>query len=155
MNSIKDRKPSAAEIDDEDGVIPGTIFNERQARILKIAVIAMGVMLIVGFALLIGLIAYKASKPRPQPAPIAPAGVEVPRADISGAPVTAVAGVEAPGPVSEIEASIAKGATYVATTMNGDRLVVTLRTPEKDLQLMLFDVRNWRLLGTARLKQGG
>ncbi len=48
--------------DTDNERIPGTIFTPRQAQILKIAVIVMGVMLIVGFLTLTGAMIYKASR---------------------------------------------------------------------------------------------
>ncbi len=44
-------------------VVPGTVFTERQVRILKRVVIAMGVMLVGGFILVISVIVYQASNP--------------------------------------------------------------------------------------------
>ena len=46
----------------EGETIPGTAFTPRQVRILKIAVIAMGVLLIGGFAVVLSAIVYQASQ---------------------------------------------------------------------------------------------
>jgi hypothetical protein len=48
------------ELDPSDETIPGTVFNSRQVRLLKIVVISMGVMLITGFVLIIATIVYQA-----------------------------------------------------------------------------------------------
>ena len=41
--------------------MPGTVFTPRQVRILKVVVIVMGVLLVGGFALVLGAIVYQAS----------------------------------------------------------------------------------------------
>ena len=43
--------------------LPGTVFTPRQVRILKIAVIAMGILLVGGFAFVLAAIVYQASRP--------------------------------------------------------------------------------------------
>ena len=43
--------------------VPGTVFTPRQVRILKIAVIAMGLLLVGGFAFVLAAIVYQASRP--------------------------------------------------------------------------------------------
>ena len=70
----------------EGETIPGTAFTPRQVRILKIAVIAMGILLVGGFAVVLGAIVYQASQlgqdgkteavkiAPPAPAASAPAG---------------------------------------------------------------------------------
>src|SRR3990170_5840492 len=42
--------------------LPGTVFTPRQVRVLKIAVIAMGLLLVGGFAFVLGTIVYQASR---------------------------------------------------------------------------------------------
>lgn len=44
--------------------LPGTIFTPRQVRMLKWAVVVMGIMLVGGFALIMGAIVYQASNLR-------------------------------------------------------------------------------------------
>ena len=43
--------------------VPGTVFTPRQVRILKVAVIAMGILLVGGFAFVLAAIVYQASQP--------------------------------------------------------------------------------------------
>jgi hypothetical protein len=43
--------------------LPGQIFTPRQVRILKVAVIAMGILLVGGFAFVLAAIVYQASRP--------------------------------------------------------------------------------------------
>ena len=42
--------------------LPGTVFTPRQVRVLKIAVIVMGVLLVAGFAFVLAAIVYQASR---------------------------------------------------------------------------------------------
>jgi hypothetical protein len=47
----------------ETSTVPGTVFTPRQGRILKIAVIVMGLLLVGGFAFVLAAIVYQASRP--------------------------------------------------------------------------------------------
>jgi hypothetical protein len=51
-----------AETENQSDVVPGTVFTPRQVRILKRVVIAMGVLLVGGFALIMVAIVYQASQ---------------------------------------------------------------------------------------------
>lgn len=51
----------AATSQDQSDKLPGTVFTPRQVRLLKIAVIVMGIALVGGFFLVIGIIVYQAS----------------------------------------------------------------------------------------------
>ncbi len=42
--------------------LPGTVFTPRQVRVLKIAVIVMGILLVGGFAFVLAAIVYQASQ---------------------------------------------------------------------------------------------
>ena len=154
MNSINDRIETLEIDDDDNAPIPGTVFNKRQARMLKYVVIFMGLLLIAGFALMIGIIAYRASQPAKPKAPIAPAGISVP---IVGANAPSLAQQPTIAALASeprtIEALIPKGAIYLGSTINGDRLIVTLQTPNKGLRLMMIDLRTWKITGTAQLNQ--
>lgn len=50
-----------AEAKTSSDTLPGTVFTPRQVRVLKWAVIIMGIMLVGGFALVISAIVYQAS----------------------------------------------------------------------------------------------
>ena len=43
--------------------VPGTVFTPRQVRILKVAVISMGILLVGGFVFVLAAIVYQASRP--------------------------------------------------------------------------------------------
>lgn len=56
---------------DQTEKIPGTVFSPRQVKLLKFAVIAMGIALVGGFALVMGTIVYQASSlGKSTPAPV-------------------------------------------------------------------------------------
>ncbi len=141
--------------DDEEGddaLIPGTMFTERQARILRYAVIIMGVTLVAGFALLIGIIAYRASQPAKPGPDVAPRTTHI------GAPVPARAQLADTLPPNalpkRLTGLIPRGAKLLETRINGDRLLLTLQTRQKNLKLILIDLKSWRITGEALLKQG-
>ncbi|MDA7948720.1 MAG: hypothetical protein MPJ78_14750 [Hyphomicrobiaceae bacterium] len=66
-----------AKTETQSDVVPGTVFTPRQVRILKIAVIVMGILLVGGFAFVMSAIVYQASnlsESAPANAPAAPGG---------------------------------------------------------------------------------
>ena len=52
--------PAASEPDNTP--LPGTVFTPRQVRVLKIAVIVMGLLLVGGFAFVLAAIVYQATQ---------------------------------------------------------------------------------------------
>jgi hypothetical protein len=52
-------------------------------------------------------------------------------------------------PVSEITATLPKGARITSTTVSGDRVVVTVETPA-GLEIRTFDARTLKLTGRLR-----
>ena len=54
---------SVASEPESSSTVPGTVFTPRQVRMLKIAVIVMGVLLVGGFAFVLAAIVYQASRP--------------------------------------------------------------------------------------------
>lgn len=74
-------RPQMAEPETSTQTVPGTVFSPRQVRMLKWAVIIMGVMLVGGFALVMGAIVYQASNlGESASAPVATSSSEVVRA---------------------------------------------------------------------------
>ena len=70
--------PSAAEAQPRD------MFTDRQIRMLKLAVIGMGAILLAGFALVIGRIIYLVNKPPPQAEATAPAAMSQSASGLTG-----------------------------------------------------------------------
>ena len=95
-------------------------------RALKILVVAMGVMLVVGFAAVVAVIAGRVS--RGGPAAMAAHGFAAPPIDIPrGARIEAM------------------------TTAGGDRLILALALPDGGRQLVLIDLAKGVRLGTIEL----
>lgn len=109
--------------------LPGTVFNARQARILKIAVIVMGLMLVAGFVALLGAIVYQASR--------------------SGESASAPA---AAPPAGETRAlAVPAGAEISRIAMDGDRLAVHLSGPSGS-EIVVLDMRTGAVLSRVRLR---
>jgi hypothetical protein len=102
---------------DDGGVIP--------VRALKILVVVMGVMLVVGFAALVALIAGRVSRGGPTP--------------------TAARAFGSPS------IDIPRDARIEAMTVGPDRLVIALALPEGGRQLLVIDLATGIRLGTIQL----
>ena len=94
-------------------------------RALKILVVVMGVMLVVGFAALVVVIAGRVSR--------------------SGPAATAAHGFAAP-PIE-----IPRGARIEAMTAGPDRLILALALPDGERQLVVIDLAKGVRLGTIEL----
>jgi hypothetical protein len=92
-------------------------------RALKILVVVMGVMLIVGFAVVIATIAGRLSRSGTATRPLAAAAIEIPR-----------------------------GARIEAMTAGPDRLILGLALPEGGRQLLVIDLATGTRLGTIELR---
>jgi len=110
--------------------LPGTVFTPRQVRVLKIAVIAMGVLLVVGFAFVIAVIAYQASN-LGQDKPAAPAS-----AALEG---------------NETALTIPEGATVTSMALDGDRLALHLNS-SAGTEIAVIDLSTGKVLSRIRLK---
>jgi hypothetical protein len=94
-------------------------------RALKILVVVMGVMLVVGFAALVAVIADRVSR--------------------SGSTTTAAHGFAAP-PID-----IPRGARVEAMAAGPDRLILALELPEGGKRLVVIDLAKGVRLGTIEL----
>ena len=110
--------------------LPGTVFSPRQVRMLKVAVIAMGVMLVVGFAFVIAVIAYQASN----------LGQDKPAA-------TATATI----PGVETALTIPEGATVTSMALDGDRLALQLNSSAGP-EIAVIDLTTGKVISRIRLK---
>src|SRR3990170_2370391 len=86
--------------------LPGTVFTPRQVRILKIAVIAMGILLVGGFAFVLAAIVYQASHATQDVA------APLPATTMGAAPI--------------IELPVGQGAGLTAMSLDGNRLALHL-----------------------------
>ena len=110
---------------DDDTPIPGTVFTPRGVRVLKIAVIVMGVLLVGGFVAVLAAIVYKAGQlgegeetASPPPAEISPAAA----------------------PVSGEAFSLGDGAEIVSMALDGDRLALQVKGPQGS-EIVVLDLR--------------
>lgn len=107
--------------------LPGTVFTPRQVRVLKIAVIVMGILLVGGFAFVLAAIVYQASK-----------GGQ------------SAVGVGAPPAGIEAELAIPKDATVTALSLDGDRLALHLNSAA-GFEIVVVDLRTGKLIARIRL----
>jgi hypothetical protein len=114
----------------ETGAIPGTVFTPRQVRILKIAVIVMGILLVGGFAFVLAAIVYQASRSAQDGARSAAAGSE--------------------GSAPNFDVRAPAGATVTALSLDGNRLAVTLGGA--DAEIVVIDIGSGRTVARVKLK---
>ena len=107
--------------------LPGTVFTPRQVRVLKIAVIAMGILLVGGFAFVLAAIVYQATR-----AGQSTAGVGTPPAGI------------------EAELPVPKDATITAMSLDGDRLALHLHSAAGS-EIAVVDLKTGKLIARIRL----
>jgi len=116
--------------DADRGPVPGTVFTKRQVRILKIAVIVMGVLLVGGFAFVLAAIVYQASHPAQDAAPAVALPGEGPRT---------------------IDLPVSPGASVEALSLDGDRLAVKVDGPTGP-EIAVIDLASGRVVAHVRLK---
>ncbi len=111
--------------------LPGTVFTPRQIRILKIAVIVMGILLVGGFAFVLAAIVYQASRPAQDKRE------------------TSAELLPGQGTLSR-DLPIPQGATVTGLDLDGNRLAVTLGGTEPEL--MVIDLASGEIVARLRLK---
>ena len=112
--------------EDDNTPLPGTVFTSRQVRILKVVVIAMGVLLAGGLAFVLAVIAYQASQMRQEAAP----------APEQGAP--------------PIELSLAQGGTVTSMSLDGGRLALHLNS-NAGPEIVVIDLASGKVIARVRL----
>jgi Family of unknown function (DUF6476) len=126
------RFQTMAVVDEPDNTsLPGTVFTPRQVRVLKIAVIVMGLVLVGGFAFVLAAIVYQASRGGQGGA-------------AGGGPGEALSGVET-------ELPIPKDATVTSLAVGGDRLAVHLNSAAGP-EVVVIDVKTGKLVARVHLK---
>ncbi len=108
--------------------VPGTVFNARQIRLLKIVVVAMGLMLIGGFVLVVATIVYQSMYS-------------------SGSTTSSAA--SAPSP--EHSLSIGSDSKVAGMAVNGDRLAIHIEGPNTS-EIVIVGIRSGRVLSRVRLR---
>ena len=122
-------------VDPDNTPIEGTVFTPRQVRLLKIAVVTMGLMLLAGLgAVIVGMI-YQASKVGKTPVSAAsPAALESGIADAGAL-------------------TVPEGSKVSSMALDGNRLAVHLTTPEGG-EIAIVDLTTGRVLSRIKLQTG-
>ncbi len=107
--------------------IPGTVFNSRQVRLLKIVVMAMGLLLVAGFALIIATIAYQAINARE--------GTADNQSSSTGMMHTL---------------SIGDAAAVSGIVLDGDRMAIHIKKPDHS-EIVIMDIGTGRVISRVRL----
>ena len=109
--------------------LPGTVFTPRQVRVLKIAVIVMGLLMVGGFAFVLAAIVYQASQ--------------------VGQGGKGAAGAATGAASSELQ--IPKDATVSSLALDGDRLALHLSSPAGS-EIAVIDLRSGKVIARIKLK---
>ena len=108
--------------------LPGTVFTPRQVRVLKIAVIVMGLLLVGGFAFVLAAIVYQAS---------------------GGGQSGGRAGASLQGMESELP--IPKDATVTSLALDGDRLALHLNS-HAGPEIAVIDLKTGKIVALVHMK---
>jgi hypothetical protein len=111
--------------------LPGTVFTPRQVRVLKIVVIVMGILLVVGFGLVMAAIVYQAS--------------QLPDKDAPQAHAAAVS------PEAQTELALPPGAKVTSLALDGDRLALHLESSAGP-EVVVVDIGTGQVLSRIKLK---
>jgi hypothetical protein len=112
--------------------VPGTVFTPRQVRILKVAVIAMGILLVGGFAFVLAAIVYQASRP-----------------------AQVAAGRSATDSLTQsglnIDLPVPRDASVGALSLDGNRLAVQLNG-SAGAEIAIIDLASGKIVARVRLE---
>lgn len=116
---------------DPTTTVTGTVFSPRQVRILKIAVILMGILLVGGFAFVLAAIVYQASRPAQD------------KRDVNAELLRGQG-------ISSLDLPIPRDAAVTGLDLDGSRLAVTLggTAPE----IVVIDLASGEIVARVRLK---
>jgi len=117
----------------DDAPIPGSVFNQRQVRTLKIVVIVLGILLVLGFALLVAGLYYEATKLDSDP--------DRPAAG---------KGVPATSPGGEVRIDVPPGARIERIAVEGGQVVLHIRGPEGE-EIVVLDTARGNVVTRLRL----
>jgi len=114
------------EFNSETETIPGTVFNPRQVRLLKRAVIGMGVLLVGGFVLVMVAIVYQASQLGKSTTP-----------PVSGQADAALA--------VQLSLALKAGQTVLRMALDGNRLAIHVRGADGD-EIQVIDLTTGKVV---------
>ena len=137
----------------DDETIPGSFMTQSQVRKLKVAVIAMGVMLLAGFALVVITIVYQASQLGSKrtgmtPSPAAAVKSQPDLAEFKWEEVRERYGAGANIPFHRI--TLPEGAEILSAQPANGSFFVSVRDAG-GLTVLNYDAKTWRLIGVTRL----
>jgi hypothetical protein len=112
--------------------LPGTVFTRRQVRVLKIAVIVMGILLVVGFGLVMVAIVYQAS--------------QLPDKESQAPARAAAVPLEA-----QTELAIPPGAKVTSLALDGDRLALHLESSAGP-EVVVVEIGTGKVLSRIKLR---
>jgi len=122
----------AVERDADNETIPGTVFNARQVRILKVVVIVMGLLLVAGFAFVVAAIVYQATR--------------MDESEPAGPPAQAMA-----NRLGELGLPVPSGTRIEGVTLDGKRMAVHLTGPNGS-EIAVIDVDKGRVIARIKLE---
>jgi len=120
-----------ARVKAQDDKLPGTVFSGRQVRILKIAVIVMGILLVGGFVFVLAAIVYQASHPKQD------VTAPFPAANMGSAPI--------------IELPVGQGASLTSMSLDGNRLALHLNGGDGP-EIVVIDLASGKIVARVQLK---
>ncbi|MEG6507411.1 hypothetical protein V6C03_00320 [Methyloligella sp. 2.7D] len=126
---------------DDNTPLEGSTFTPRQVRILKIVVVVLGILLVLGFALVVLTIVYQASQMGKDEAA---APMEQSR------PVP----MRASGEGAAYQLPVPPGAKVTGTDLDGNRIAVQLET-EEGAEIVVIDLRHGEIVSRIRLAPDG
>ncbi len=121
----------AAASEPDNTPLPGTVFTPRQVRVLKIAVIVMGLLLVGGFAFVLAAIVYQASR----------GGQATPSAEADARHST------------RSELPIPKDASVTTLALDGNRLALHLNSPQGG-EIVVIDVATGKVARPHQAQAG-
>ncbi len=116
----------------DDEPIPGSVFNQRQVRTLKIVVIVLGVLLVLGFALLVAGLYHEATK-------------------LGRAPSSDAGSARSGAPGGEVALDVPAGAKIERIAVDGGRVVLHLSGPEGE-EVLIVETARGNALTRLRLR---
>jgi len=111
--------------------LPGTVFTPRQVRVLKVAVIVMGLLLVGGFAFVLAAIVYQASRLKQDGA------VTLQVQDSAASPI--------------IDLPVGQGAGLTAMSLDDNRLALHLSGGDGP-EIVVVDLGSGKIVARVKLK---
>lgn len=122
-------------VDPDNTPLEGSVLTPRQVRLLKVAVVVMGVMLLAGLAAVIAGMIYQASKVGKKPSSVA-------------AQAAAGNGIADAGALT-----LPEGGAVSSMALDGDRLAVHLTAPGGG-EIAIVDLTTGKVLSRIKLQTG-